>query len=213
MQKSDLRLDRREDALRGGESGVAAIVPGDSKGSLLMRYVTGADPKLVMPPAGPRLTGEEIAVLRQWIDAGAQWSGAETSRTAEKKDARLGHWAFQPLGAAPAIPVVRDRGWVRNPIDAFVLAKLEARGWRPAARAGQGDLLRRMYLDVIGLPPTVEEQERFGGTGWAWRGSCWGGRSMGSGGRGIGWMWCAMGTRTAMSGTGSNRRCGSIAIM
>ncbi len=70
------------------------------------------------------------------------------------------HWAFQPI-VKPAVPAVKKRTWVLNPIDAFVLAKLEARGWRPAAPAKPHQLLRRMYLDLIGLPPTLAEQEAF----------------------------------------------------
>ena len=80
----------------------------------------------------------------------------------EKADPRLAHWAFHSP-RLPVIPAVRDRGWVRNPIDAFVLAKLEAKGWRPAGTATDSDLLRRMYLDITGLPPTVEEQDSFRG--------------------------------------------------
>lgn len=161
LQKSHLRLDRRADALHGGESGIPAIQPGKSNESLLIRYVSGTDPKLVMPPSGPRLTGAEIKLLKDWIDAGAEWPGAEVSAT-PKADPRLAHWAFQ-VPRKPVVPRVQDPSWVRNPIDAFVLAKLEAKGWRPAAAAAQGDLLRRMYLDVTGLPPTIAEQDAFGG--------------------------------------------------
>ncbi|MCA2970102.1 MAG: DUF1553 domain-containing protein [Acidobacteriaceae bacterium] len=164
LHKSDLRLDRRPDALHGGESGIPAIVPGNSKDSLLIRYVSGADAKLVMPPAGPRLTPAEVDTLRQWIDAGAKWPGAEpTAPSAAKPDPRRNHWAFQPLRAAPALPSVRDTGWVRNPIDAFILARLEAKGWRPAPPAAPPDLLRRIYLDLTGLPPSLAEQDRFRG--------------------------------------------------
>lgn len=161
LQKSHLRLDRREDALRGGESGIPAITPGKSAESLLIRYVSGADPKLVMPPAGPRLSAEEVSVLRAWIDGGAAWPGGAAT-AAEKPDPRLAHWAFQVPKKSP-VPAVRDQAWVRNPIDAFVLSKLEAKGWRPAAPASGGDLLRRMYLDITGLPPTIAEQEAFRG--------------------------------------------------
>ena len=161
LQKSHLRLDSRADALRGGESGIPAIEPGKSEASLLIRYVSGTDPKLIMPPSGPRLTATEIKLLKEWIDAGADWPGAELS-AAPKVDPRLAHWAFH----APrkrAVPSVRDNAWIRNPIDSFVLAKLEAKGWRPAAPATDGDLLRRMYLDVTGIPPTIAEQDAFHG--------------------------------------------------
>jgi hypothetical protein len=161
LQKSHLRLDRRADMLRGGESGIPAVAPGKSVDSLLIRYVSGTDPKLVMPPAGPRLTAAEITLLKEWIDEGARWPGAEET-VAAKADPRLAHWAFH-APRMPAVPAVRDRGWVRNPIDSFVLSKLEAKGWRPAARAADGDLLRRMYLDITGLPPTIAEQDAFRG--------------------------------------------------
>ncbi|MCX6603550.1 MAG: PSD1 and planctomycete cytochrome C domain-containing protein [Acidobacteria bacterium] len=161
VQKSHLRLDRRADALQGGESGIPAFEPGQSEKSLLIRYVSGTDPKLVMPPAGPRLTVAEIALLKEWIDAGAEWPGAEVS-AAPKVDPRLAHWAFH-APRKPVEPSVRERAWVKNPIDAFVLAKLEAKGWRPAAAASDADLLRRMYLDVTGLPPTIAEQDAFRG--------------------------------------------------
>ena len=161
LQKSHLRLDRRADALKGGESGIPAIAPGKSSASLIIRYVSGTDAKLVMPPAGPRLTAAEIAMLKEWIDAGAVWPGSNDA-VSEKSDPRLAHWAFH-APRLPALPPVRDRAWVRNPIDAFVLSKLEAKGWRPAARASDSDLLRRMYLNITGLPPTLEEQDSFRG--------------------------------------------------
>ena len=161
LQKGHLRLDRRADALKGGESGIPAIAPGKSADSLMIRYVSGTDAKLVMPPAGPRLTAAEIALLKEWIDAGAVWPDA-TDAVSEKSDPRLAHWAFH-APRRPALPAVRDRAWVQNPIDAFVLSKLEAKGWRPAARASDPDLLRRMYLNMTGLPPTLEEQDSFRG--------------------------------------------------
>lgn len=161
VQKSHLRLDRRADALQGGESGIPAFEPGKGGASLLIRYVSGTDPKLVMPPAGPRLTAAEIQLLKEWIDAGAEWPGAEVSAV-PKVDPRLAHWAFH-APRQPVEPNVREKAWVKNPIDAFVLAKLEAKGWRPAAAASDGDLLRRMYLDVTGLPPTIAEQDAFRG--------------------------------------------------
>lgn len=161
LQQSHLRLDRRSDALRGGESGVAAIEVGKSATSLLIRYVSGTDPKLVMPPTGPRLTAAEIALLREWIDAGAEYADVSVS-DAPKVDPRLAHWAFH-APVKPVVPAVKNRSWVKNPIDAFVLSKLEAKGWRPAARASDADLLRRVYLDLTGLPPTVAEQDAFRG--------------------------------------------------
>ena len=148
-QMHGLRLDRRENALRGGDSGKPAIVPGKSAESLLIQYVSGQNPKVVMPPVGARLSPQQIQTLSAWIDRGAEYPKG-----------KAGHWAFQPI-ANPPVPQVRDRAWVRNPIDAFVLAKLEARGWKPSPPAPPQALLRRMYLDVTGLPPTLAEQEQF----------------------------------------------------
>ncbi|MBM3754917.1 MAG: DUF1553 domain-containing protein [Acidobacteria bacterium] len=150
LQKSHLRVDQRASLLKGGESGVAGIVAGDSGRSLLIRYVADASSKIVMPPAGPRLSAAEVDLLRAWIDSGAVMPGAVDA--AEKPDPRLAHWAFQKL------PALR-----RGSIDGFINARLASRKWKPAPRASNDDLLRRLYLDVIGLPPTIEEQDRFDG--------------------------------------------------
>lgn len=157
LHLGELRLDRKSDAVRGGGSGVPAIVPGKSADSLLIRYVAGLDAKTVMPPAGPRLTPQQIELLRNWIDQGAQWPEAETTSAPQQKPV-ADHWAFKPrMRELP--PQVKDKSWVRNPIDTFVLAKLEARGWRPSPAAEPYQLLRRFHLDLTGLPPSVTEQD------------------------------------------------------
>ena len=158
LQLRKLRLDRRADAIRGGESGVPAIVPGDSANSLLIRYVAGLDPDLVMPPEGDKLTPDDVGLLRAWIDQGAAYPGDAAELSSESARPASDHWAFQPV-RRPSVPAVRSKTWVRNPIDAFVLAKLEQRGWRPSDPAKPRALLRRLYLDLIGLPPTLEEQQ------------------------------------------------------
>lgn len=150
-----LRLDSRAGALKGGESGAPALVPGRSAESLLIRYVSGQDKEIVMPPSGPRLTADEIKILKQWIDEGATYPEASAPETTQRSD----HWSFQPI-RQPETPTVTDRAWVRNPIDAFILAKLESKGWKPAPEARPEQLLRRVFLDITGLPPTLEEQER-----------------------------------------------------
>ncbi|MBM3795133.1 MAG: DUF1553 domain-containing protein [Acidobacteria bacterium] len=161
MQKSHLRLDQRASVLKGGESGVPAVEPGRSAASLLVRYVEGTDPKFVMPPQGPRLTAVEVDLLKRWIDAGAPYpANADASPAAP--DPRRAHWAFQSV-RQPAVPGVKDKSWVRTPIDAFVLAKLEARGWRPNPPAAPAQLQRRMYFDITGLPPSLPEQRAFRG--------------------------------------------------
>ncbi|HUQ91889.1 MAG TPA: PSD1 and planctomycete cytochrome C domain-containing protein [Bryobacteraceae bacterium] len=160
VHMSELRLDRRADAMRGGGSGAPAIVPGNSRDSLLVKYISGLDPKTVMPPSGPRLSAEQIDGISTWIDQGAVWpEGAEVATEPPKKSAR-DHWAFQPRRPIP-VPAVKNAGWVRNSIDAFVLAKLEARKWKPSAAATPRQLMRRIYLDVTGLPPTPDEQNAF----------------------------------------------------
>lgn len=156
VQMHSLRLDRRADALKGGGSGVPAIVPGNSVQSLLIKYVSGLDPEVVMPPAGPRLTTEQISLLRSWIDSGANWPGeAGVEPTAQRSK----HWSLQPI-SRPAVPVIKS-AWVRNPIDAFVLDRLAQRGWKPAPRATSRALMRRIYFDLTGLPPTIDEQRKF----------------------------------------------------
>lgn len=160
-QMSHLRLDQKASMLKGGESGIPAIEPGNSSRSLLIRYVSGADAKLVMPPKGPRLSEAEVALLAKWIDEGAPWPGAEAA-VEPAPDKRASHWAFQKL-VKPESPRVKDQGWVRNPIDAFVLSRLEQRGWRPNPPVSQTDLLRRLYLNLTGVPPTPAEQAAFRG--------------------------------------------------
>jgi hypothetical protein len=156
LQMHGLRLDHRADALKGGGSGVPAIVPGASAQSLLIKYVAGLDKDVVMPPAGPRLKPAEVELLRTWIDDGAQWPGDTEAQTTSKHSE---HWTYQPV-SNPAVPDVKSK-WVRNPIDAFVLAKLQARDWKPAQPASPRALLRRLYLDLTGLPPTLAEQQAF----------------------------------------------------
>jgi hypothetical protein len=156
LQVHGLRLDQKASALKGGESGVPAIVPGKSEQSLLIRYVS-ATSEVVMPPSGPHLTAEEISLLRTWIDQGANWP-EENSTNSGTQAKSSNHWAFQPI-TRPTVPSIKS-AWIKNPIDAFVLAKLQQRHWRPAPPAAPWALRRRVYLDLTGLPPTLEEQEK-----------------------------------------------------
>jgi hypothetical protein len=156
-QKGGLRLDDRTGALEGGNSG-KVIKPGDAAASRLLVLVAGLDSELKMPPEDKTpLTPEEVGVLRAWIEQGASWP---------KEDAviaqgpRSTHWAFQPV-KRPAAPPVKDAGWVRNEIDAFVLARLEKEGITPSPEADRLTLIRRLSLDLLGLPPTVEEVDAF----------------------------------------------------
>jgi cytochrome c553 len=159
-QKSNYRLDSRPHAMKGGDLGVLPIVAGDSAHSPLIHYVSGLHPEVTMPPKGEPLTSAQVGVLRAWIDQGAKWpadAGAAT-RVADKAD----WWSFRAI-VRPAVPSVRDedRGRVRNAIDAFVLAKLREKGLRPSAEAERRTLIRRLYFDLIGLPPSPEDVATF----------------------------------------------------
>jgi mono/diheme cytochrome c family protein len=152
-QQSSFRLDRKADALKGGDIG-RPIVPGKSAESPLIRYVAGLDKDVKMPPKGERLTAEQIGILRAWIDQGATWP--ESAAVADTKN----HWAFQPP-VRPPLPTVSDPSWVRTPIDAFVLARLDKEGLKPSPEADRITLLRRLHLDLTGLPPTIAQVDAF----------------------------------------------------
>ena len=153
QQMSGFRLDREDAALKGGTGG-QDIKPGNSAGSRLIRLVAGLETK-VMPPVGARLTAAEIGLLRAWIDQGPAWSVPQTSNPRGSS-----HWAFQSI-QRPAAPAVRDRKWPRNPVDSFILARLESEKIAPSPEAGKLTLLRRVSLDLTGLPPTPEEVREF----------------------------------------------------
>ena len=153
-QKSDYRLDRKASALDGGAIG-GSIIPGKSSESPFIHYVAGLDETMIMPAKGDRLTPLQVGILRAWIDQGAEWP--ESAAAAEDKS---NHWAFQPL-LKPAVPGVKNPGWVRNPIDAFILSKLEEKGMAPSPAADKRTLLRRVTFDLVGLPPTPEELAAF----------------------------------------------------
>ena len=160
QQMNGLRLDHREDALRGSDSG-AVIVPGNSAQSRLIHMVAGVEKDRFMPPVGERLSAKEIGKLRAWIDQGAEWTGSETAAADDPSTTlKSGHWAFQPL-RRPALPAVRNPGSIRNPIDTFVLARLEAEGIEPSPQADRATLLRRVSLDLTGLPPSPKEMAEF----------------------------------------------------
>lgn len=142
-----LRLDARDPALQPAESGERAIVPGKPESSQLLTRVTSSDDDLRMPPSstGKRLTPAQVEVLRKWIREGAVYQG---------------HWAFQPV-RRPAPPAVKQADWPRTAIDHFVLARLEREGLAPSARAAKETLIRRVSLDLTGLPPSLEEIDAF----------------------------------------------------
>jgi hypothetical protein len=156
-QKSGLRLDTVAALREGGDSG-PAIVPGKSAQSRLIWAVSGgaADTK-AMPPEGARLTGDQVALLKRWIDEGAKTPASEVAVTPTGKSK---HWAFQPVRRV-ALPRVQNEAWVRNPIDRFILARLEKEGLSGSPQADRTTLIRRLSLDLRGLPPTAEEVARF----------------------------------------------------
>ena len=137
----------RDKALGRGESGKPIVVPGDPDASEMMVRVLSNDPDEVMPKPehGPPLPAKEIETLRQWIKEGARWGE---------------HWSFVPPVAHPA-PQVKDTAWPKNDIDRFLLARMEREGLKPAKEADKAALLRRLSLDLTGLPPSVEELEAF----------------------------------------------------
>lgn len=161
QESSGLRLDRKVDALRGGYSG-PVIVPGVSAESKLIRLVAGIDGDLRMPPVGDRLTPQQIGLLRAWIDQGAVWPEADGGSASDKLEtqSRSTHWALQPL-ARPVPPATQNREWPRNQIDSFVLARLDRAGVSPSPEADRATLIRRLSLDLVGLPPTPAEVDAF----------------------------------------------------
>jgi len=159
--KGGLRLDTRAGVLKGGDTG-PALVPGAPQTSLLIRAVNGADKGLQMPPEGGKLTAAQIEALVAWVKMGAP-DPRQSAGPAPLTDigaARARHWAFQPV-VKPAVPAVRKKGWVRTPLDAFILSQLEKKGIRPAPPADRRALIRRASYDLTGLPPTAQEVELF----------------------------------------------------
>jgi hypothetical protein len=154
--RAELDLRSAAGLLKGGESG-PALVPGSAEKSLLLQMIRKGE----MPPRdNPRLAAAEIALLQRWIDAGAP--GAETGDGAVTRltDQDRKFWAFQKP-VRPPVPRVRDAGRVRTPVDAFVLARLEAKGLTFAPDADPATLVRRLHLDLLGLPPAPEVVDAF----------------------------------------------------
>jgi hypothetical protein len=160
--KGEFLLDSREALLKGGETG-PAIVPGDPDKSLLIKAVRHTDADLQMPPK-KKLSDEEIAVLVQWVKAGAPYSEAALAgapaRGKKITDEDRKWWSFQPVGPV-SVPTTKDGGWGRNEVDRFVFAKLQQASLQPAPEADKRTLIRRLYLDLVGLPPSAEEVARF----------------------------------------------------
>lgn len=159
--KGGLRLDSREAIRRGGDSG-PAVIPNDTEESLLLQAVAYDGSFYDMPPAG-RLTNDQIADLRQWVEAGAvdpreEKPGKHVAETSANDGKN--HWAFQPL-KSQEVPVVKDKSWAMSPVDQFILKKLEDRNLKPAKPASRLIWLRRVWFDLVGLPPTTESIKNF----------------------------------------------------
>ena len=147
QRKGNLRLDLKANALGRGESGKRAIVPENLTNSEVFQRIISDDPELKMPniESKLKLTNYEIALIGKWIQQGANW----------KK-----HWAFIPP-EKPAVPVVETTNWIQNPIDNFIMKRLEKENLSPSPKADKATLLRRVTLDLTGLPPTIEELDNF----------------------------------------------------
>src|SRR5215471_395119 len=177
LQMSKLNLSTREGMLKGGDHG-AALVPGNAEESLIYKRITGqVKPAMPLAPV-PALTNEEIAAVRDWINAGAPMSVGQAGATDENKaddasllvygnyrertitDENRQWWAFKRPVAKDA-PRISDARWSKNPIDAFVRAKQEEKGLTPAPMADRHTLIRRAYLDLIGILPTPTEVDGF----------------------------------------------------
>jgi hypothetical protein len=143
--EAGLRLDLAEHATRKLDSGETAIRPGEPEASELIRRVTTDDPDKRMPPEGEPLTVDQVRMLREWVEQGGEYSR---------------HWAFEPI-RQPTLPPVSDPQWCVNGLDRFVLAKLDELGIKPSPEKGRESLIRRLYADLIGLPPTIEELDAF----------------------------------------------------
>src|SRR5262249_53238197 len=161
--RGGLRLNNRQAILTGGDTGPAVSVkkPDDS---LLLRAIHYRD-DLQMPPTG-RLPQKDIDTLTRWVKEGRPWTpGVATVKWSEEKggvvtEESKNYWAYRPV-RRPAVPAVKDAAWVRTPIDAFILAKLEAQRLMPSPPADRIALVRRVTYDLTGLPPTPEEVDAF----------------------------------------------------
>lgn len=156
-QKNKLRLDTTLGFLKGGESGEPLLLPGHSLESYLVKRVTSTDSKDRMPPKGERLAESQVRVLREWIDSGGQLPGA--LEAVGELRIKTDHWSFQPVKRPN--PPAPDSAFGNNEIDCFILETLRQKGLEPSARAEPRTLIRRLYLVMLGMPPTPDEVDAF----------------------------------------------------
>jgi len=145
-RKAKLRLDTKEGLFTANKE-AAPVVPGKPDDSDMYRRIISHDPDEVMPQSktGKTLSAQQIALIKRWIEQGAKWEG---------------HWAYNPL-VRPAVPQLKHASWVKNPIDNFILARLQTEGLKPSPEADKRILIRRLSFDLTGLPPTLEEAQAF----------------------------------------------------
>lgn len=155
-KKGGLDLTNHDSALAGGESG-RVVIPGKPNDSLIWQYIDDGD----MPPDDP-LSASEKLLLRNWIASGANWGAGPIDRYRYSTDRRAGYdwWSLQPV-RRPRLPATENQAWATNPIDSFVLSKLEERGLSPSNLASRRTLILRLTYDLTGLPPTPEEVAEF----------------------------------------------------
>jgi mono/diheme cytochrome c family protein len=153
-QKAGIRFDRKDLAFQGGDSGEKTINPGKPEDSLLIKMITVGKEGKIMPPKGTKLNEKEISLLKSWIASGANWPDEKV------ETARHSHWAFNKP-TRPSLPIVKNKSNINNAIDIFIQSKLESQGLEISAEAQKVALLRRLSLDLIGLPPTPEEMDHF----------------------------------------------------
>ncbi|MFM2097330.1 MAG: hypothetical protein RIS70_4454, partial [Planctomycetota bacterium] len=161
LDQGGFSMATRAQVLEGGETGPGIIV-GNSIASALVHRISGLDPEQSMPPDGDRMSSEEIGLIRAWIDQGAVWPASE--ETADPRTERYrSHWAFQPL-RQPPLPTPIDSwyaNWIQTPVDRFIAPPIEKRGLEPAPAASRYELLRRVYFDLTGLPPSPDQIRAF----------------------------------------------------
>ncbi|MCH9654121.1 MAG: PSD1 and planctomycete cytochrome C domain-containing protein [Planctomycetes bacterium] len=156
-EESGLRLDHGANILKGGDRG-PAVIPGKSAESLLFLSLSGQGKIPRMPHDLSPLKKAEISIIQQWIDQGAKIPEAEKTLKVVQKTSD--HWAFLPI-RQPELPKVKQQKWIRNPVDVFILNHLEQNQLKPSAEADRNTLIRRLSLDLTGLPPSVDEVQKF----------------------------------------------------
>ena len=159
--RGGLRLDSKTALLKGADTGPVVVAGDPDKSSLIHAVRQDGDYKMPPPPRA-QLPPEAVEALATWVKMGAPWPDGVTLAAPKMSvdEARKRHWSFQPV-KRPAVPAVKNAAWVKNPIDAFILAKLEEKGLAPSKPADRRTLIRRVSFDLIGLPPTPEEVEAF----------------------------------------------------